>query len=173
MNQQVHEKLRALSAEKGKEYGKLVQKLLAIAFLESGAEGLIERSIQGIDLEVRLAGRRLALEVKTCEGGSLTLGKKDLDGLDRQCAEGLETYVPVLGDRPTDDWIFVRYAPLELPSAKQLSLFKLRAYRDRELEARIARAFEAAVLTHAAVAAREGQSGLDGVLARYPARKLA
>ena len=30
-----------------------------------------------------------------------------------------------------------------------------------------------AVLTRAAVAAREGQSGLDGVLARYPARKLA
>ena len=29
MNQAVHAKLRALSADKGKEYGKLVQKLLA------------------------------------------------------------------------------------------------------------------------------------------------
>lgn len=173
MNPRVHETLRALSAEKGKEYGKLVQKLLAIAFLESGADALIERSIQGIDLEVRLAGRRLALEVKTCEGGSLTLGKKDLDGLDRQFADGLEAFVPVLGDRPTDDWIFVRYARGELPSAKSLSLFKLRAYRDRELESRIAPAFDRAVLTHAAVAAREGQNGLDRVLERYPARKLA
>jgi hypothetical protein len=113
------------------------------------------------------------LEVKTCEGGSVTLGKKDLEGLDRQCAEGLEAYVPVLGDRATDDWIFVRYTPGEFPSAKQLSLFKLRAYRDRELETRITRAFEQAVLTHASVAARSGQNGLDGVLERYPARKLA
>ena len=173
MNLQVHEKLRTLSAERGKEYGKLVQKLLAIALLDSGVECLIDRSTQGIDLEVKFAGRRLALEVKTCEGGSLSLGKKDLAGLDRQHADGLETYVPVLGDRSTDDWIFVRYVPGELPSAKQLSLFKLRAYRDRELETRIARTFERAVLEHAALASREGQGGLDRVLESYPARQLA
>lgn len=173
MNADAHQKLRALSAERGKEYGKLVQKLLAIALLESGADALIDRSTQGIDLEVTVAGRQLALEVKTCEGGTLSLGKKDLDGLDRQHAEGLETYIPVLGDRSTDDWIFVRYTPGELPSAKQLSLFKLRAYRDHDLESRIAKEFERAVLKHAAVAAREGQSGLDGVLSGYSARKLA
>lgn len=173
MKRLVHEKLRSLSDAKGKEYGKLVQKLLAIAFLDAGADDLTERSIQGIDLEVRIGGRRLALEVKTCEGGSLSLGKKDLEGLERQHADGLEAYIPVLGDRLTDDWIFVRFTPGELPSAKQLSLFKLRAYRDGELEARISRAFAKAVLDHAADAARDGQRGLDRVLERYPARRLA
>jgi len=173
MKTATHEQLRRLGTETGKEYGKLVQKLLAIAFLEEGVDELIERSTQGIDLEVSLAGKRYAFEVKTCEGGSITLGKKDLEGLDRQHASGLATYVPVLGDRPTDEWIFVRYVPGELPAAKKLSLFGLRAYRDRDLEQRITRAFERATLKHAATAAREGQSGLDRVLAAYPARQLA
>ena len=173
MNAATHELLTRLSEETGKEYGKLVQKLLAIALLEAGADRLIDRATQGIDLEVDLAGRRLALEVKTCEGGSLTLAKKDLDGLNRQVADGREAFVPALGDRPTDEWVFGRYTPGELPGGKKISLFQLRAYRDRDLERRVAREFDRAVQAHAATAARGGQGALDRVLEGYPARQLA
>jgi hypothetical protein len=50
-----------------KEYGKLVQKLLAIALLGAGADSLTDRSTQGIDLEATIRGKRRAIEVKTTE----------------------------------------------------------------------------------------------------------
>lgn len=173
MKHATHATLRELSAATGKEYGKLVQKLLAIAFLDAGADDLTDRCVQGIDLELGVAGRRLAFEVKTCEGGGLTLGKKDLDGLARERDAGREAFVAALGDRPTDEWVFARFAPDELPASKRIPLFGLRAYRDRELEQRVARAFERAVERHATAAARGGQAALDEVLATYPARRLA
>ena len=62
MRIEVHRRLRDLAERSGQEYGKLVQKLLAIALCECGATRLTERSTQGIDLEVELpGGRSLAL----------------------------------------------------------------------------------------------------------------
>ena len=44
---------------RGKEYGKLVQKLLALALLDADAQELYERSVQGIDRAVaRLVSAR-------------------------------------------------------------------------------------------------------------------
>ena len=57
MTPQTYAKLAELRAKTGKEYGKLIQKLLAIALLETEVERLVERSIQGIDLDVTIAGR--------------------------------------------------------------------------------------------------------------------
>ena len=173
MNPQTHRYLEDIREKTGKEYGKLLQKLLAIAFLETGVEQLVDRCTQGIDLEVRVAGARLAFEVKTCEEDQISLGRKDLDGLERQRSEGVEAYVAVLGGGLLDDWIFVRYHPGELPPGKKLSSFQLRPYRNRELENRIRNPFEEAVARHANTAVYDRQPGLDRVLATYPARGLA
>jgi hypothetical protein len=162
-----------LREKTGKEYGKLIQKLLAIAVLETGVERLVERSIQGIDLDVRIAGRRYAFEVKTCEADEIRLGAKDSKGLERQIAEGAAPYVAVLGSGLLDEWNFVRYHPGELPSGKKLSSFRLRPYRDRELERRVRDAFEQVVERHTKTAIYERQPGLDKILEGYPARKLA
>lgn len=173
MNPHTHRLLAELRDKTGKEYGKLVQKLLAIALLESEVEGLVDRSTQGIDLEVRIAGARHAFEVKTSETHQITLAKKDLEGLQRQVDEGAHTYVVVLFGGLLDEWLFVRYAPGELPSGKKLSAFQLRPFRDRELERRVRLPFEHAVEAHANTALIERQPGLDRVLAAYPARSLA
>ncbi len=61
MKLEVHQRLSELSAAAGKEYGKLVQKLLAIALLDAGAESLTDRSTQGIDLEATIKGKRRAI----------------------------------------------------------------------------------------------------------------
>ena len=53
MRLDVHRRLRDLSDKTGKEYGKLVLKLLAIAFLEAEAESVTDRCVQGIDLRLR------------------------------------------------------------------------------------------------------------------------
>lgn len=173
MNPQTHRTLEDLRNRTGREYGKLLQKLLAIAFLDSGVDRLVDRCTQGIDLEVQLAGKRYAFEVKSCEEDQITLGKKDLEGLKRQQDDGAEAYVAVLGGSLLDEWMFVRFHPGELPPSKKLSTFQLRAYRNRELEDRLRRPFEEAVARHAGTAVYDRQAGLDRVLAGYPARGLA
>lgn len=173
MNPQTHRILEDLRQRTGREYGKLLQKLLAIAFLDSGVDHLVDRCTQGIDLEVQLAGARYAFEVKTCEEDKILLGKKDLEGLKRQFDNGVEAYVAVLGGSLLDEWLFVRYYPNELPSGKKLNTFQLRPYRNRELEDRLRRPFEEAVARNANTAVYDRQAGLDRVLSTYPARGLA
>lgn len=173
MKPAVHRRLSELSEAAGKEYGKLAQKLLALAFLEAGAESLTERSTQGIDLEVRLDGRDLALEVKTCEASTLRLGKKDLAGLAAREAEGRAAHLAVLGSRLIDEWIVARFFPGELAPSQTRYLLELRPYRVPALESRISAPFESAVLAHAAAAASWGQRALDEVLRGHAAYRPA
>lgn len=173
MKLEVHQRLSDLSAATGKEYGKLVQKLLAIALLEAGAEGLTDRSTQGIDLEATIKGKRRAIEVKTTESGAVTLGKKDLEGLAAKEADGARAYVAVLGNRFLDEWTFARFHKGELQPSQSYSVTQLRPYRDHELERSVARHFDEAVLAHADAAARGGQPALDAVLGAHPQYRRA
>jgi Holliday junction resolvase len=173
MKLEVHQRLSELSTATGKEYGKLVQKLLAIALLEAGAEGLTDRSTQGIDLEATIKGKRRAIEVKTTESGAVSLGKKDLEGLAAREEGGARAYVAVLGNRFLDEWTFARFHKGELQSSQSYSITQLRPYRDRELERSVAKPFADAVLAHADAAARGGQPALDAVLAAHPQYRRA
>lgn len=167
MKLEVHQRLSDLSAATQKEYGKLVQKLLAIALLDAGAESLTDRSTQGIDLEATIRGKRRAIEVKTTETGVISLGKKDLEGLAAREAEGARAYVAVLGNRFLDEWTFARFHRGELQPSQSYSITQLRSYRDRELERAVTKPFADAVLAHADAAARAGQHALDEVLAAH------
>lgn len=168
MKYQTHLNLERLRTEVGREYGKLVQKLLAIAFLETDVEKLVERSTQGIDLELEIAGERYVFEVKTSESDSIRLGPKDLEGLDRYVADGARVYLAVLTNGPLEDWILARYTPGEFPAGKDLTSFPFRAHRDPGLERRILTAFERAVDAHLHTAITRRQGGLDEVLQHYP-----
>lgn len=169
MKLETHEKLERLRDEVGREYGKLVQKLLAVAFLETDVQRLVERSTQGIDLEMEIAGERFAFEVKTSESDSIRLSPKDLEGLDRCVEDGARVYLAVLTDGPLEDWILARYMPGEFPAGKDLTSFPFRAHRDRDLERRILTAFDRVVDGHLHTAITGRQRGLDEVLQRYPA----
>jgi Holliday junction resolvase len=173
MKLEVHQRLSDLSAVSQKEYGKLVQKLLAIALLEAGAESLTDRSTQGIDLEATFRGKKRAIEVKTTESGTVSLGKKDLEGLAAREEGGARSYVAVLGNRFLDEWTFARFHAGELQPSQSYSITQLRPYRDAEMERAVAKPFADAVLRHADAAARGGQSALDAVLAAHPAYRRA
>jgi len=172
----VHRRLAEIATAQGKGYGKLVQKLLAVSFLEAGAERVTERAVQGIDLEVTLpGGRQVALEVKTSEPGApgdVTLGRKDVEGLAARREQGLAPYFAVLGNRLLDDWVFARCEPGEIPPGTY-SPTRLRPYRDHALEAVVATTFAEAVVRHAGRAAEGGQAALDEVLRGYPAFRIA
>jgi hypothetical protein len=162
-------RLARLRETRGKEYGKLVQKLLALSFLEAGASRVTERSIQGIDLEVEVDGRRLALEVKTTETGNVKLGTKDVKGLDARMSEGYETYVAVLGVGLLDEWVFAAYRGGEPAQGVAYSPHALRPYRTHDLEARITALFDDLLARHLAGAVERGQGYLDEVLGGYSA----
>jgi hypothetical protein len=170
MKAEAHRRLLALREAQGTEHGKLVQKLLAIAFLDAGAVRLVERAVQGIDLEVTLAdGRRVALEVKTTEGSAVSLGSKDLEGLEARRQEGFAPYVAALGPRLLDEWVFARLEREEIRAGVPCPTTLLRAWRDRDLERVVADTFPAAVVAHASAAARGGQAALNEVLEAHPA----
>jgi hypothetical protein len=162
---ETHRRLQDLAEQTGQEYGKLVQKLLAIAFCESGATRVTERSIQGIDLEVALPdGRALAFEVKTTLTGEVAFGKKDVKGLEARAGQGLTPYFAVLGPRLVDDWVLARLFPAEIQSDRGYSPTRLRAYRDTGLEQLIGVRLEDAVNRHAHAAMKGGQGALDALL---------
>jgi hypothetical protein len=168
MKIETRDRLRKLAERRDKEYGKLVQKLLAIAFLEAGATRVVERSVQGIDLEVTIEARRLALEVKTTESGSIKLGKKDVDGLLARRDEGFEVFVAVLGRELLDEWIIAGFVEGEIPDSKKIETVLLRPYRDSRVETAIADRFEEALAQHLSKAVEEGGQGhLDEVLEGY------
>jgi hypothetical protein len=165
MRLEAHRSLARLREAVGMDHGKCVQKLLALAFLEAGATRVTDRGVQGIDLEVTLAdGRRVALEVKTTEGEAVSLGPKDLEGLESRRAEGFAPYVAVLGPHLLDDWVFARVAPGEIRPKEAYAPTALRAYRDRALERVVATTFPAVVVAHASAAAEGGQAALNALL---------
>jgi hypothetical protein len=174
MKHEVYRRLSELSEASDKEYGKLVQKLLAIAFCKAGAIRLIERSIQGIDLEITLPDeRQIAVEVKTAQDQTVKFGKKDLDGLASQIEAGLEPYFAVLGSDLLDEWILARYHVGEIRPNQQYRLTQLRAYRDTELENQIREHFEEAVVEYTNLPETNRQGALDEILRGFPCVSVA
>ena len=174
MKHEVYRRLSELSEVSDKEYGKLVQKLLAIAFCKAGAIRLIERSIQGIDLEVTLPDKRqIAVEVKTAQDQSVKFGKKDLDGLANQIEAGLEPYFAVLGSELLDEWVLARYYVDEIKPNQQYRLTQLRAYRDKELEESIRDHFDEAVIEYTNLPDTNRQAALDEVLRSFSCVAIA
>lgn len=80
------------------ESGKILQKLLAMALLRVGYDFQVERSIQGVDIDVknRETGERHSFEVKTSISSAITIGSKDIEGLEARKEDGYETFFAVL-----------------------------------------------------------------------------
>lgn len=80
------------------EFGKIVQKLLALTFQELGFELIEERAVQGVDIDVirQDTGERFSFEVKTSQGREVHIGSKDIEGLRSRQVDGYDTYFAVL-----------------------------------------------------------------------------
>ena len=174
MKQRVFNNLERISEQLDKEYGKIVQKLLAIAFCSMGARRVIERAIQGIDLEVMLPdGRFIAIEVKTFQGSRFTLNEKDLEGLETQLNGGKDgAYLAVLGPRRIDELLLFKYSPKEIV-AKTYTTVSLDCFRDIDLEDQIRKYFDEAVLLFSNEALAYRQRGLNRILHNFDCAELA
>jgi hypothetical protein len=122
---------------------------------------MVERGVQGVDIDVAGHGERYSIEVKTTDSEAVAFERKDADCLAARRQDGYRSVLAILQIKLFADWMFVnadRLAPRQWP------VEGLRAGRLPDLEHRVAPRFDDMVETHAAGALDGGQAYLDAVL---------
>jgi hypothetical protein len=157
--------LRRLHAEHGpREFGKICQKLIALAYRQGGCQHVVERGVQGVDVDCAWHSQeKFATEVKTTQTARVQFMPKDAAGLSRRACDGYQPLLAVLRVAPLSEWLILHASHLE---AKVWLLDSLRPYRCPSLEARIQPLFEQVVEAHFDGALAESQVYLDAVLRR-------
>ena len=167
MDLKTYECLKDLHDRHGpREFGKICQKFLAVAFLDLGFRHVVERGVQGVDLDVAAdpdcpGGERYAIEVKTTVGKSVHFGEKDVDGLKSRGRDGYRPVLAALQVAPLSRWHLARAESLK---AGDYPLDSLRPYGLKELTERIEPLFAQAVAQYYPGACERGQEYLDEVL---------
>lgn len=148
-----------------REFGKIVQKLLAIGFRFAGFDHVVERGVQGVDVDaVGKPGERYATEVKTTQKEAVPFATKDINGLAARQQDGYHPLLAVLRLAPLSELFLVHTATLR---CGRLQIASLRPYRFHELEGRLQPCFVRAVLEHFEGALTGSQIYLDGVLRKH------
>lgn len=102
----VFETLRQIRDKHGpREFGKIAQKLLTIALCRLCFE-VKERSVQDVDIEAVKNDLKYWLEVKTTDKDEVTIGEKDVSGLEQcELLHGGVTGYAILKVSLLSDWI--------------------------------------------------------------------
>lgn len=163
MKTETYERLKNLYDKYGPQaFGKLCQKFLAIAFRMTGYSHIVERGVQGVDVDAAdEKGVKYAVEVKTTVTKSVNFEQKDVDGLQKRKKDGYQAVLAVLRLDRFSDWIF---AKADILKPGSLYIDSLRIYRLRELEVCISPLFDKAVKEHFDGTMQEAQRYLDNVL---------
>lgn len=146
-------------------FGKIAQKLLAVAFRDAGFHHVVERGVQGVDIDVADDGVKYALEVKTTQGQTIMVSEDNLKALKDRLADGYTPMVAALRMQMFEEWVFA-IVPLDRLQLGSVSLSKLRAYRNKELEQAIRPAFDRVVDLHFASVLAKGERYLLELLAQ-------
>jgi hypothetical protein len=147
LNTELYCSLKDLHARHGAcEFGKIVQKLLAVGFRLAGFDRVVERGVQGVDVDaVGGSGGRYATEVKTTQKDAIPFATKDINGLAARQQDGYHPLLAVLRLAPLSDLFLVHTTALR---CGRLQIASLRPYRFHELERRLQPCFVQAVLEH-------------------------
>ena len=165
MKTETYERLKNVHEKYGpQEFGKLCQKLLAIAFQMAGYPHILERGVQGVDVDAGSdAADKYAIEVKTTMTRCIKFEQKDVDGLQKRKEDGYQPMLAVLRLNRFSDWIFAKADTIK-PGRKHIDSF--RAYRLDRIEDRIPSFWDEAIKEHYEGTMREGQKYLDDTLTR-------
>lgn len=140
-------KLEEIHRRHGREFGKVVQKLLALTFMELGYRLAEERAVQGVDIDVLCEKRRrkMSFEVKTCQGERVSIAEKDVAGLrTRHEVDGYEPYFAFLF-RPHyigEGWIIIPGVRIK---KGEYSCMRLASWNESELSERVNKEFSKTV----------------------------
>jgi len=140
--------------------GKILQRLLELAFHRAGYRLVEERMSEGTDFDVchRLdPDRRYSLEVRTSREGKVPVKPEDLRLMDERSRDGYATGLAALRVGPNPLWVFIRREELSPPWAR-ISVGTSDAWRD--LDAEVNPAFRQVLAEKGSVAVEEGLDGL-------------
>lgn len=161
MNLQTLILLRRLHEEFGAgPFGKIAQKLLALSLVDLEFTHVVERGVQGVDIDASGNMGKFALEVKTTEGSSVSLSSENIDALRGRVRDGYTPLIAALRLAPLERWICAR-VPLNELYPGEVSIYRLRAYRTHEIERPLAGAFQQVVREHFRGTLRGGQGYLN------------
>lgn len=163
MNTETYQRLKKLHEKYGpQEFGKLCQKFLALAFHMAGYRHIVERGVQGVDVDAaNESGEKYALEVKTTGSKFVSFEPKDVDGLKKREKDGYQPVLAVLRLDRFSNWIFARADTIK---AGSIFIDSLRPYRLRDLEGSIYSFFDKVIMNHFDGTMAEAQRYLDDAL---------
>lgn len=129
-------------------FGKIVQKLLALTFHEMGYVNIVERGVQGVDIDMTSeSNQKFAIEVKTTEKLSIPLTLDNVQALRDRTHDGYQPVIAVLRLAPLENWILAKIPMDKIPRGDIL-IESLRRYRMKELESRLCPKFDIVVRKH-------------------------
>jgi hypothetical protein len=147
-------------------FGKIAQKLLALALNEAGFFDIVEREVQGVDIDATdRDGKKYTLEVKTTDGENIPISRENIEALKDRTKDGYLPVIAALRVQMFEDWIFASI-PLGGLKPVSLPLSRLRAYRIKDLEASVCPRFEVVVNQHFSGVLAGGEHYLSQVLAQ-------
>jgi Holliday junction resolvase len=160
---ETYERLRSLYEKHGsREFGKLCQKFLAIAFQAAGYRHIEERGVQGVDFDAAKERKeKYAVEVKTTVANSISFEQKDVEGLKKRKKDGYQPVLAVLRLHRFSHWIL---ADADSIKSGNVYIDSLRVHRLLHLEECIAPLFDRTLEEHFDGAMREAQGYLDKAL---------
>jgi Holliday junction resolvase len=161
----IYEMLKRLHSRHGpRKFGIVCQKFVAIAYRTAGLAHVVERGVQGVDVDAANGVyTKYAIEVKTTSKAEIQLKRKDLDGLKSRTQDG---YLPLLGVlrlRPLSNWWLAAATELRVGCLCIESLFP---YRCKDLEEFIQPHFDHVVEQHFEEMLVYSPAYLDGILRR-------
>jgi hypothetical protein len=158
----IYLRLRQLRERHGpREFGKIAQKLMALAFRLGGCTHVVERGVQGVDVDAALGNQRYALEIKTTRHAAIAFLRKDADGLASREQDGYQPMLGALQLAYFSTWCIADARPLR-PGT--LTIDSLRPFRQSQLERILQPLFDIAVEQHHDGILRGSQGYLDCVL---------
>lgn len=163
MKTEIYEMLKELHDKYGaQEFGKLCQKFLAIGFRKAGYNHIVERGVQGVDVDAAgEKGEKYSIEVKTTTAKSVKFEEKDVEGLQKRKEDGYQPVLAVLRLDRFSNWIFAKADTIKSGS---LLIDSLRPYRLRQLEGCVCQLIDKAVKEHFDGVMQGAQRHLDNVL---------
>lgn len=166
MNIQTLGRLRKLRDKFGSgPFGKIAQKLLALSFREIGFTHIVERSVEGVDIDIAGEAGEFTLEVKTTDGSSISLSANNVEDLRKRARDDYLPVIAALQLAVFEKWILAQ-VPLDELSPGQMPIYRLRAYRMRDMENSLDPAFDRVVAKHFRGTLNNGQRYLSEQLKR-------
>jgi len=158
--QQIHQKFGS------RVFGKLAQKLLAITFIDVGSDHVVERSVQGVDVDAAsLEGDNYTLEVKTTSGQNIPISRENIEALKDRAKDSYIPMIAALRVHMFENWVFAKI-PLSDLRPGSIPISRLRAYRIKSLETKVCPTFEEVVNEHYSGVLEQGEHYLNRVLAQ-------